>query len=457
MGSGPLWLDEALSVEIAALPLAELHSALRQDGAPPLYYLLLKAWTALVGGSTVAVRLLSVSLVGVALLLVHRLGGHVAGRAGARAGVVVLATLPWTLRYGSETRMYALVVVLVLAGALALRAVHTTGSRRSVAALALAAAALLLTHYWSLFLLTSVGLVHLPALARRRPAAVRVVTALAVAGLLFTPWVPTLLFQAARTGAPWADPVTPLDLLRVPAFWGGGGAGSRTVLAVLVVPLAVVAVVRLRTARPVGAVVVLTLGLAFATVALGGGAWTGRYTAVVVPLAALLVGMGALALGGYWRPLLALTTLTAVGLVTGLPAAGQPRSTTPQVVAALRTAGPPGGLVAYCPDQLGPPVARELGAGYDQVVYPTLEPPQRIDWVDYAARQRAADPAAVAAQIDARADGRRVFVLADFQHRTFEGHCEGLLAALERRRGPAERLHAGPRSTSPVLYRFPAR
>ena len=41
-----LWLDEALSVNIARLPLVDLHEALRHDGAPPLYYVLLHFWTA---------------------------------------------------------------------------------------------------------------------------------------------------------------------------------------------------------------------------------------------------------------------------------------------------------------------------------------------------------------------------------------------------------------------------
>ncbi|MDQ6911086.1 MAG: hypothetical protein M3Z84_09955, partial [Actinomycetota bacterium] len=36
-----LWLDEALSVNIASLPLGDIPGALRHDGAPPLYYLLL--------------------------------------------------------------------------------------------------------------------------------------------------------------------------------------------------------------------------------------------------------------------------------------------------------------------------------------------------------------------------------------------------------------------------------
>src|SRR5687767_12138522 len=40
-----LWLDEALSVNVAHLPLSELPETLRHDGSPPLYYVLLHFWT----------------------------------------------------------------------------------------------------------------------------------------------------------------------------------------------------------------------------------------------------------------------------------------------------------------------------------------------------------------------------------------------------------------------------
>jgi mannosyltransferase len=455
--SGPLWLDEALSVEIARLPLSQLPEALRQDGAPPLYYLLLKAWMAVFGDGTIAVRLLSVVLVPVALVLVHRVGGLVTGRAGARAGVVVLAALPWTMRYGSEARMYALVVVLVLAGTLAVHAAHTSASHRPVAAVAVVGAALALTHYWALFLLAAVGLVHLPGVVRRHLPALRVTAGLLAAGLLFSPWVPTLLFQAVHTGAPWADPVTPVDLLRTARFWGGGRVDARTVFAVLVVPLAVVGALRVRLARRGAGVVLLTLVLAWTSAAVGTGTYTARYTAVVVPFVALLVGLGAVALGGRWRPLLALTAVTAAGLVFGVPAAAHARTSAGDVVAALRKAGSPGDLVVYCPDQLGPPVARELDGAYEQVVYPTLGPPERVDWVDYAARQQATDPSEVAGRVDSRAGGRAVLVLWSTQHRTFEGHCEALLDGLAQRRGRAEHVYGELERDGQVLVRFPAR
>src|SRR6266545_7176374 len=55
----PLWLDEALTVNIAKLRLGDMLTALRHDGHPPLYYVLLHFWMQAFGSGDVAVRLLS--------------------------------------------------------------------------------------------------------------------------------------------------------------------------------------------------------------------------------------------------------------------------------------------------------------------------------------------------------------------------------------------------------------
>src|SRR5688500_3310172 len=59
VSTSPLWLDEALNVNIAALPLGEITEALRHDGHPPLFYWLLHGWMAVVGEGDVAARSLS--------------------------------------------------------------------------------------------------------------------------------------------------------------------------------------------------------------------------------------------------------------------------------------------------------------------------------------------------------------------------------------------------------------
>src|SRR5947209_4942564 len=61
-----LWLDESQSVAIARLPLhgpgTTLWEGLKEDGSPPLYYLLLHAWVVLFGTGTAVVRALSAVL-----------------------------------------------------------------------------------------------------------------------------------------------------------------------------------------------------------------------------------------------------------------------------------------------------------------------------------------------------------------------------------------------------------
>src|SRR5690348_16241867 len=57
--SSHLWLDEALSVDIARLPLGDIPRALRHDGHPPLYYFLLHGWMSVFGEGDTAVRSLS--------------------------------------------------------------------------------------------------------------------------------------------------------------------------------------------------------------------------------------------------------------------------------------------------------------------------------------------------------------------------------------------------------------
>ena len=90
--------------------------------------------------------------------------------------------------------------------------------------------------------------------------------------------------------------------------------------------------------------------------------------------------------------------------------------------------------MVYCPDQLGPAVARLLPDTIEQVVYPTLAAPQRIDWVDYAARNAAADPALIAAGVAART-ANAIWLVTQTGYRTFDTQCERLAAALGAIRG----------------------
>ncbi|MFW3169408.1 glycosyltransferase family 39 protein [Geodermatophilus sp. CPCC 206100] len=425
-----LWLDEAQSVAIARLPLPDLFEALRQDGSPPLYYLLLSAWTGLVGTGSAAVRSLSGLLALATLPLAWRGTRQLAGRRAAVAVVVLLATSPFAIRYAAETRMYALLVLLTVLGAMALRAVVRRSGPWPVLGLGAVTGALLLTHVWAFHLVAVVGLLALAGLPARRRTALRVLVGLGIGLLVFLPWLPSLLVQLASTGTPWAQ-VGGLVALPVAldAWQGGGGLVARGLGALLLL-LAALGVVVVPAARRAGAAVLLvsfrprpsrgqllalsagTLVLAGLVSRLTGSAVSGRYTSVALLPFLALAGLGLAALPTPRTRIVGLALAAALGLGAALPVVGDPRTQAGEVARALRSA-PPGDVVVFCPDQLGPAVHRLVppAQGLDLVVYPDLRPADRVDWTDYVARVTGRPSAEVAADVLERAEGAGIWVV----------------------------------------------
>jgi mannosyltransferase len=445
----PLWLDEAQTVEIAHRSVSGLLSALRLDGSPPLYYLLLHAWMKLFGTGTFAVRALSGLLSVAALPLMWRVARHLgASRRNAWVAVLLLATNPFAIRYATEVRMYSLVVLLWLLAFLAFRRVWLDGGVGWMAAAAMTTAALLLTHYWSLFLAAVVGAAALVVVRRRTGPARRVLVSLAIGGLGLVPWLSSLLFQLRHTGAPWGSPPSLATAFLTPTVWAGAGpVGSADVLTFAYYLLLLFALVG--TATTTGVVLggrprqpaVWIIGLGFATMLLGctvnlvlGSAYAGRYSSVaLVPfLLAAAAGFGALP-GRWWLPGVAGVTALALVVSAALPA--KARSQADEVAAALRSASPHD-VVVFCPDQLGPAVHRLVPHVGQQVVYPTMGSPAMVDWVDYEARNQAADPVAFARRVLARAGaGGAIWLVYSEGYPTFGDDCSRLLVAFGSARG----------------------
>lgn len=452
-----LWLDEAQSVAIARLPITHgLFPALREDGSPPLYYLLLHVWMAVFGSSDVAVRsfsgLLSVLALPLAWLAARRLGSR-----RARAAVLVLlATNPWAIRYASETRMYSLMALLVLLGLLALQRLQQRPAVRSAVLLAVVSGALMLTHYWSFFLLAVAGGgLLLYGWRRKRRWALLAAGAIAAGVVFFLPWLPSFLYQLAYTGTPWAPRAVTKNLEQVPFQWSGGSTALTFILWPLMVLGTVPAVsegsrvIRLCATAPVramAAVVAGTVLLAWAASAGGYGAFVIRYTAVVVPLAILVAAFGAVQLPA---PATATVLVLAalLGLKVGWKVAEQPRTEAGNIAAALAVKARPGDTVAFCPDQLGPSTARALAArhvtGLTMLTYPTAAAPDRVDWVNYANRGTLTHYTAFAAMLAGRTPApHHVFVVYGKGYRTYGNSCAELESALDARLGKHTNLVA---------------
>ena len=470
-----LWLDEAQTVAIAGLPLGDILEALRHDGAPPLFYVLLHGWMKVFGAGELSVRFLPGLFSVAALPLAWLAGRRLGGTQVAWATVVLLASSPFAVRYATEARMYSLVTLLVLLGYLAARELlERPTSVRAAAGLGLVTAALLLTHYWSMYLLLVVGMVLL-AVARRgtspaRDGARRGLVAVAVGSLAFLPWVPSFLYQLRHTGTPWGAPGKLRTAFDTITSFAGGYWDPGLMLAALYFSLTAFALlgravdgrrieIDLRSRPPGRHLFVVgfgTLVVAIVATVVGRSAFAVRYAAVVFPMALLLVALGTEVFVDR-RILHGVLALAAVaGFWSIAPNVFVDRTSAARVAVALEAGAAPGDVVAYCPDQLGPAVSRLLPGGLDQLTFPRATPPAVVDWVDYAEVNEPADPAPFARMLVDRAGPQAtVWLVWAPGYRTYKDKCAALIGELDELRPENTRVVKLPRTfEKPGLVRF---
>jgi hypothetical protein len=447
-----LWLDEALTVNIARLPLRELPSFLRRDGAPPLYYVLLHVWMGWFGTSDVAVRSLSGVFGVVTVPLAWVAGRRLGGRAVGWAAMLLVATSPFAIRYDTETRMYSLVVLLTLLGFLALDRSLRSPRAGNLVAVGAVTGLMLYTHYWSLYLIGTVML-WLAWTAWRGPSARRrgaraALVAMVVGCATFLPWVPIFLFQSAHTGTPWATPANFAAMVSAVASFAGGSTSQGRALALIFFGLAGLGLFGVATdrrhidldirtrplGRPVGIAVGGTLAAAVAGGFLTNSAFDARYASVVFIPLILLVAVGLVTFRDRRVRSVVLVVAVVAGLASSVPDVTTNRTQAGQVATAIAASGRPGDIVAYCPDQLGPAVDRLLPAGrYSQTTFPRGTGPEFVNWVDYAAAVRAASPVAFAERVEsqAAAEGRQIFVVWAGGYQGYGLRCEGIVQTLQ--------------------------
>jgi hypothetical protein len=388
---GTLWIDEALSRGIALHAVTDIPGLLRQDGSPPLYYLVLHGWMELVGDGEAALRALSV-VFAVACVPASYWAGQAAG--GARTGRIaaaLAALTPFLTIYGQEARMYSLVALLSIVATGALVRGFVDGSRAFQAVFAATVAALLYTHAWALFVvpatLVALALVGRDAL---RSGAV----ALAAALVVFAPWLPVLVDQARETGAPWSQTPSPWNLLGALPQALAGGLGALALVAVAVGGLAYA-----RRDDRVRRLALALAALAGATVVTAWLAsqltpsWANRYLAVLVGPVVVLASLGLARAGRVG--ILALVALAALWIGYRAPA---DKSNAAELAARL---GPVkrGTLVVSAQPEGVPLLAYYLGgARYASPLGPADA--RVMDWRDALRRLSAATPESALAPLE---------------------------------------------------------
>jgi hypothetical protein len=295
------WIDEGLSIGIAKHSFFDIPGVLKQDGSPPLYYLLLHFWVALFGTKEVATHTMSLVFSTLTIPVGLWGGWKLFGRwAGIVTGVLCAAN-PFLTTYAQETRQYSLVVLLSLLTTVFFLFVFVLRERRWLPFLAVGMAAMLYTHIWSAFFVMAAGLVALGLIWRQRELLRDALLGFGGAFLLFLPWLPTALYQVKHTAAPWANGPTWRAAQQIPQSLAGGKYEWPITAIVIAVGLVVAWRVRRRgqrAAESVGSKGFLRVGddragwIVFAllatmvalawTISKASGVWVPRYFAIFV-------------------------------------------------------------------------------------------------------------------------------------------------------------------------------
>lgn len=217
LGGRTLWYDESFAVLFSEKGWGPMEKGTltpvaggAADVHPLLYYMTLDGWMKVFGQSPAEVRLYSV-LVGVATVWAAFLLAHDwFGERTARAAALIAAVAPFDVQYSQETRMYALMaLVLVLATWVYWRA-WQRGHAGYWLAFGVLAGIAMYVQQLSAMVLLALGL--LPFLLRDRARIIRTGLASLVALAMYLPWMLYLPGQMGKLKHYWVQKPNVLHL-----------------------------------------------------------------------------------------------------------------------------------------------------------------------------------------------------------------------------------------------------
>jgi mannosyltransferase len=157
-----MWYDESVTAWLLRGSPGQLLQALpHTESTPPLYYLVAWGWTHVLGDTTVGLRSLS-ALAGVATVpCTFAAARTLVNRRVAVFAALLVAVNPLLVWYSQESRAYALFVLTTSLSLWAMGRARADPTRGRLLTWALAASAMLCTHYFGLFVALPEALVLL--------------------------------------------------------------------------------------------------------------------------------------------------------------------------------------------------------------------------------------------------------------------------------------------------------
>jgi mannosyltransferase len=309
IGSRSIWYDEGVSAVISGSSWSELeHYARTRDPNQAGYHVALHLWRSVFGDTEAALRSLSAVAVALSVFVLVVVARRLRDDRTALVAGLILAVAPLAIRYGQESRSYALLMLAVVVGTYCFVRVVDPDDRAASAAWPVVAYAAVMAYACYLHLFAGfVVVAHAASLAFAPPAWLRWRRLGATAVLLALLLVPIPIWFL--TG--YTDKITfiqrpgPDDLFHVSSELAGG-----TVITVMLGLLALVGLVtrgrafargerRSRATWHDGLVVswlVVPFVVSFLISVTVQPVFLGRYLIVSVPALALIAAIGVMAI-----------------------------------------------------------------------------------------------------------------------------------------------------------------
>ncbi len=196
---------------------------------PPLYFWIANIWGQITSYNVFTLRFLSVLLGMLTMAIVFRLAKDIGGQLVALYALLIMATSVIYIFYTHDMRQYTLLMVCISTALLLYyRLSHSTQPLKisHLAILSLAALGSIYSHYSAMFALIPIGIYHL-LFVRKNKSWLQISASMIIAGILFLPWVPTVIHGAldiaseAQTGEVTVFTNGEVATL-VTLYWGNG-------------------------------------------------------------------------------------------------------------------------------------------------------------------------------------------------------------------------------------------
>lgn len=205
-----VWTDEAFTIDLLKSNFAGIIHGTASDVHPPLYYLIAKCFTFVLGSNLFSLKLVSILpmillMTWGAFIIWKRFGFH-----EALLFNVTLGVIPCTMEYAVQIRMYSWAIFFITFMALWAYEGFLEGKWRYFLGVMLMAAAAAYTHYFAFVsALWIYGFFFLSLLSANRKALLKWLTAAAGSLLLYVPWLPFMKIQVRGVSKSyWIEEIT---------------------------------------------------------------------------------------------------------------------------------------------------------------------------------------------------------------------------------------------------------